>query len=279
MEIIQTNLKFTGGTYGNNPKALVLHNADASKCTVEDVHRWHLNNGWAGIGYHYFVRKDGKIYKGRPDNMIGSHALHHNTNTLGICAEGKYNTETMPEAQKESLKWLVGYLKGKYNITKVYGHRELMATDCPGKNYPLDEIRGSKPNNDKPQEPSKPSKPEESKPEGTKLWENSIRGQEVKNLQSELNKQCGAGLKVDGYFGDSTLNACITVREGAKGNITKCIQQRLLNRGYDSLKAKGGAYGVFGNGTTVAVKNLQKNKGLSVDGIVGKNTWKALYSK
>lgn len=123
----------------------------------------------------------------------------------------------------------------------------------------------------------KPSTP--SKPQDKKLWEISISGQEVKNLQSELNRQCGTGLNVDGYFGESTLDACITVREGAKGNITRLIQQRLLNRGYTSLKEHGGADGCFGGGTTTAIRNLQKNKGIGVDGIVGRNTWKALYSK
>lgn len=111
------------------------------------------------------------------------------------------------------------------------------------------------------------------------LWEVSINGEEVRAIQRELNGQFNKGLKVDGYFGDATLNACITVREGAKGNITRLIQQRLLNRGYTSLNSHGGADGCFGQGTTIAIKNLQRNKGLDVDGIVGKNTWKALYSK
>lgn len=61
------------------------------------------------------------------------------------------------------------------------------------------------------------------------LWELSISGQEVRNLQTELNRQFNKGLNVDGYFGQSTLNACITVREGARGNITRFIQQRVLN--------------------------------------------------
>ena len=106
-----------------------------------------------------------------------------------------------------------------------------------------------------------------------------ISGSEVAALQRELNKQFRAGLATDGIFGPATLKACITVKEGAKGNITWLIQQRLLNRGYTSLRSAGGADGVFGPATTTAIKNLQKNKGLAADGIVGKDTWKALYSK
>ena len=110
------------------------------------------------------------------------------------------------------------------------------------------------------------------------LYEVSIQGDEVKELQTELNIQYNAGLKVDGYFGDLTLKACVTVKEGARGNLTKLIQQRLINRGYTSLEKHGGADGIFGNATTLAIKALQKNKGIDIDGIVGKDTWKALYS-
>ena len=125
----------------------------------------------------------------------------------------------------------------------------------------------------------KPSKPSSSTSNNSKLWEREISGEEVKALQHQINVQGYGNVKEDGYFGDSTLNACPTVKQGARGQITKLIQQRLLNRGYTSLNAHGGADGVFGSGTTTAIKNLQRNKGLSVDGIVGKDTWKALYSK
>ena len=141
MEIIQTNLSFKPMTYGNVPKAIILHNADASNCTVYDIHQWHLNNGWSGIGYHYFVRKDGSVYKGRPDNAIGSQCKGHNTNTLGICFEGKYMTETMPDKQYNAGIELIKYLFNKYGEIPVYGHKELFNTDCPGTNFPLNDFK------------------------------------------------------------------------------------------------------------------------------------------
>ncbi|MDU1053456.1 peptidoglycan-binding protein [Clostridium baratii] len=101
----------------------------------------------------------------------------------------------------------------------------------------------------------------------------------VKDLQREFNKQFNAGFFVDGYIIDSTLAASIIVKEGSEGNLTRLIQQRLLNRGYDSLKVHWEAEGVCGTVTTAFIENLQKNKGVSVGGIVGKDTWKALYSK
>lgn len=108
----------------------------------------------------------------------------------------------------------------------------------------------------------------------TPLWKVSISGDIVQKLQEELNKQYNAGLKVDGYFGESTLNKCCIVREGARGNITKIIQIILINKNY-----KIQADGIFGESTTESIKHFQGNKNLTQDGIVGKYTWEALFKK
>ena len=129
MNIIESNLKWHGELQDwNNPNLIVLHHAEASTCTIEDIHQWHLNNGWAGCGYHFLVRKDGSIYRGRPENTIGAHCLGNNANSLGICAEGNYMTESMPEAQENSIIELVKYLVEKYKITQIKGHKELYST-------------------------------------------------------------------------------------------------------------------------------------------------------
>ena len=94
----------------------------------------------------------------------------------------------------------------------------------------------------------------------------------VKALQTELNRQCGAGLAVDGIWGTKTCAACINVKQGARGNITKVLQGALICRGYNT----NGFDGIFGSGTTNAVKALQRACGLSADGIAGKNTFAAL---
>ncbi|WP_317049979.1 peptidoglycan recognition family protein, partial [Clostridium neonatale] len=146
MNIIDVGLKFKSLSYGNKPNKLVLHHAEASKCTVQDIHSWHLNNGWSGIGYHYFIRKDGSIYKGRPDGAIGAHCQGSNTNTLGICFEGNYMKETMPTAEYNAGIDLIKYLIGKYGNLPIYGHKELLATECPGANFPLADFKALKEN-------------------------------------------------------------------------------------------------------------------------------------
>jgi|TARA_R110000744_G_scaffold278950_2_gene391147 hypothetical protein len=65
---------------------------------AEDVHRWHLQNGWDGIGYHWVI-SEGKCEAGRPEYWIGSHARSNNTNTIGIMLFGtgpdEYTSEQM----------------------------------------------------------------------------------------------------------------------------------------------------------------------------------------
>ena len=100
----------------------------------------------------------------------------------------------------------------------------------------------------------------------------SHRAYDIAILQQELNSQCKANLVVDNIAGPKTLSACITVKQGARGNITKWIQNRLNSLGYNC----GNADGIFGNNTKSSVMKLQQARGLSVDGIVGKNTWRAL---
>ncbi|WP_072060838.1 glucosaminidase domain-containing protein [Clostridium novyi] len=145
MNIIETNLNFKSLSWGNEPKQIFLHHLEWSKCTVYDVDRCHKNDfGWSGIGYHFFVAKDGNIYRGRPEGAIGAHCKGHNTNTLGIGAEGNYMNETMPQAQKNAIIQLCKYLCNKYGITDVRGHKEApYSTDCPGVNYPLEEIKSA----------------------------------------------------------------------------------------------------------------------------------------
>lgn len=93
----------------------------------------------------------------------------------------------------------------------------------------------------------------------------------VARLQIELNNQFNKGLNVDGLRGSKTLDACVTVKRGARGNITKLIQERLNSVGFHIS-----VDGIFGGGTENAVKVFQRNRGLSQDGIVGRNTWEWL---
>lgn len=143
MNIIESGIKFTGLTNLGPTRRIILHHSEAKKCSVYDIDRWHRENGWAGIGYHYLVRKDGKVYTGRPSWALGAHTLGHNEGSIGVCFEGNFMVENMDETQIKAGAELVNYLVKLHGLTKekdVYKHKDFNATDCPGKNFPFDKI-------------------------------------------------------------------------------------------------------------------------------------------
>lgn len=222
---------------------IVLHHADASSCTAKDIHRWHLGRGYSGIGYHYFINKKGEIYKGRPDNVIGAHAKGYNSTSIGICFEGRYNKEIMPQAQLQAGRELVEYLKKKYSITKVKKHKDLMATDCPGNLFPFDEI---------------------------------VKQEEENLILSFQRAAIADGVKLpkygaDGQYGNETKSAmqkCVVKKRlfYKYKNCTKLVQ-RLLGIQQD---------GLCGKNTDASIRKFQKENCLEIDGCVGFNTWAVL---
>lgn len=142
MKIIECNLPRNGNfTRRSKTDEVILHHAEASSATVWDINDWHLNNGWTGIGYHYYIRKDGSVYRGRPEWALGAHAVGHNDRSIGICCEGAYMTETMPAAQLASLKALLRDIMGRYGKLTLLRHKDVNSTDCPGKNFPWAEAQ------------------------------------------------------------------------------------------------------------------------------------------
>lgn len=150
LQIKETNLDF--GPLSDRPDTnlIVLHHVgDIDRdVSAEEIHGWHLNNGWAGIGYHYVVRKDGTIERGRPRTAIGSHAYGYNKCSIGINIVGDFEQATPTVEQIESAAQLIAELCGIYDLTptaeSVVGHRDLMSTTCPGQNLYdiLQTIRG-----------------------------------------------------------------------------------------------------------------------------------------
>lgn len=281
MYIIETNLKFHSMTKRSSTERIILHHSACSNCTAEQIHQWHLNNGWEGAGYHFLVRKDGQIYRLRPEAFVGAHAYGSNYNSIGICAEGNFENETMPETQKNSLIELVSYLKGKYGISKVLKHSDVNNTACPGKNYPFNEIVNGKV--EERHEVSGILADIQSKLNskyGYNIAIDNIYGVDthkhmVMALQTEFNKQLGSKLVIDGIFGSATKRACPVLKNGMSGNITWLVQSMLLIKGYSVGNSSNDS--IYGSGTISGVKSFQSKNGLVVDGLCGSNTFEKLF--
>lgn len=99
--------------------------------TARDIHRWHKEKGWDGIGYHYVICVNGKVESGRPEYWAGAHASGHNSNSIGVCMIG---TDIFFGTQWKSLERLIAKLMAENPKAKVIGHNEVSEKDCPGFN-------------------------------------------------------------------------------------------------------------------------------------------------
>ena len=105
--------------------------------TVEDITRWHKARGFATIGYHYVIYRDGSIHEGRPLEQIGAHCAGHNKHSIGICyiggcaSDGKTPKDTRTPEQKEALLSLLRRLKARFPNATIHGHRDFAAKACP----------------------------------------------------------------------------------------------------------------------------------------------------
>ena len=129
MNIIETNLQFRSMSYRSRTNRLILHHADASVYSPEQIHQLHLQKGWSGAGYHFEVRKDGSIYRLRPEGAVGAHASGGNSDSIGICFEGDYDVEIMPDVQKQAEKELEASLVKRQSTasSKVQGSQRCYA--------------------------------------------------------------------------------------------------------------------------------------------------------
>lgn len=219
MNIIDAGLKFNSGheVRSGDPNGIVLHHAAASSASVDTVHSGHKGNGWIGIGYHFYVRKDGSVYRGRPENWVGAHTYGHNSTKLGICAEGNFENESMPEAQKDAIIELLAYLFGKYGVLPVLKHKDLSVTACPGKNYPYDAIvSGAK--NRKTETKTETTKEENTVNVTLNVLKKGSEGKQVKALQRMLfamGYSLGTKNPCDGSFGAKTFSAVCAYQKDA----------------------------------------------------------------
>lgn len=107
----------------------VIHHSASSDVSASTINQWHKQRGWDGIGYHFVIRSNGTIEKGRPLTKVGAHAKGRN-HYIGICLTG-YNTFT--KAQIKSLITLLNDL----DVKQIERHHE----ECPGKGLDLNYIR------------------------------------------------------------------------------------------------------------------------------------------
>ena len=106
--------------------------------TVDQIRQWHLERGFADIGYHYVIYRDGSIHRGRPVGTVGAHCTGQNTCSIGVCYVGGEEPDgshipkdTRTPQQREALRKLVAELRKEYPGATVHGHYEFANKACP----------------------------------------------------------------------------------------------------------------------------------------------------
>lgn len=123
---------------------IVVHCTDSDDSLdigFREVDEWHRQRGWlspSGIscGYHYIVRRDGRIEKGRPEDEVGAHCEGQNSSSIGIVWVGR------KQISKDQWMSLLNKLRDicdrhGIGVEKVFGHTEFNPhKTCPNLSMP-----------------------------------------------------------------------------------------------------------------------------------------------
>lgn len=139
---------------------IFVHTAAYSgEAGAAEIDEWHRARGWDGIGYHFVVRRDGRVEPGRPLEFAGAHVAGCNSRSVGICCEGHGDYEPHTGPQRAALLELCRALMARFDVPpdRVLGHREVNGLieaglvgdhyrtwkTCPGERVDMDEIRAA----------------------------------------------------------------------------------------------------------------------------------------
>jgi len=112
---------------------IVIH-CSATKPTQDvdaaAIDEWHRARGWAGIGYHLVIKRDGTVEPGRPLDSAGAHVRGYNSRSIGVCMVGGIDPDGSSADNFTDWQWVsadavVDFLRRMYPDAVIVGHRDL----------------------------------------------------------------------------------------------------------------------------------------------------------
>ncbi|MFB2531015.1 peptidoglycan-binding protein [Paracoccus sp. p3-h83] len=191
---------------------------------------WHKECGWAGIGYHFFIRKDGTLELGRDLEKTPAAQEGNNTGTIAICLHG-LDEAKFTKAQFDTLRVVCAQIHRAYGgRVTFHGHKEVARKDCPVFDYAavLDLEEGRLP-----------------------------------DATADSAHIPTVSVPVGGLEVPKSTSAVLSL--GSKGNLVRDLQRSLENLGYFT----GAIDGDFGRRTRDAVMAFQADNHLEADGKFG----------
>ncbi|MED4461874.1 peptidoglycan recognition protein family protein [Metabacillus fastidiosus] len=124
---------------------IIIHHPAHPTWGMKEIHDYHKkSNGWNGIGYSYFIPKNGGVQLGRGRN-VGAHCkgMGMNNQSLGVCFQGAFDKQIPTEEQyRDGAKLIAQLLRQEgLQINDVAPHRDFDATACPGKNFDMNKLK------------------------------------------------------------------------------------------------------------------------------------------
>lgn len=118
----------------------IHHSATNGSIPLENVARYHVEDrGWAGIGYHFYVKPDGEIYQTNRMETVSYHVSNNNDHSIGVCVSGDFTYAPPADTQVDATARLVAWLMQELSVPEehVLGHKEFPANDtsCPGETW------------------------------------------------------------------------------------------------------------------------------------------------
>lgn len=140
-EYIRKNIK---------PRTITIYSSERNNVSIKDMEEFDISNNRLTFSGHYYIRTNGEVYKGRPDDVIGEFAYNQNKDidlnfdNIGICLEGNFNIEFLNDVQRSVLLSLCEELRGKYSDKmRVLYLRQLDLKNNPGLLFPFGDILGT----------------------------------------------------------------------------------------------------------------------------------------
>ena len=136
--------------------AIVFHHSASPSGNAKSFNEYHVAiNKWNSLGYDFVIGNgngapDGSIEAGprwrRQEAGAHAHSPEFNQHGIGICLVGDFEKDPPTPAQMRAAKALAGALAKAYNIpaSRIFGHKDVReggGTACPGKLFPLDQIK------------------------------------------------------------------------------------------------------------------------------------------
>jgi hypothetical protein len=95
------------------------------------------NQGWPGIGYHYFITGEGVIQQTNELTTQATHAGQYDPVAIGVSFAGDFTNAVPSPAQISAGAQLITWLMGQFglSIEAVNGYKELVVTQSPGQQW------------------------------------------------------------------------------------------------------------------------------------------------